>query len=134
MKKTQAKKNLRQRRKVKKVSTTQAKVYIQSSFNNTIVTVTDLSGKVICWGSAGSLGFKGTRKSTPYAAGLVSKNVIAKAEEMGIREVDVYVKGIGTGRDQAVRAFNTSSLQVKSLADITSIPHNGCRPKKPRRV
>lgn len=134
MRKTQSRKSLRQRKKIKRVSTIAGKVYIQSSFNNTVITITDPTGEVVCWGSAGTLGFKGTRKNTPYAAGVVSRNIIAKAEEMGIREVDVYVKGVGSGRDQAVRAFNNSSLIVKSLSDITPIPHNGCRAKRPRRV
>ena len=128
-------KNLRERKKkIKKIQTPNGKVYIQSSFNNTIITIADPEGKVLCWGSAGSLGFKGTRKSTPYAAGVVSRNLIVKAEEMGVREVDIYIKGVGSGRDQAVRAFNNSSLVVKSLSDITPIPHNGCRAKRPRRV
>ena len=135
MKEIPKRKNLRERRKkIKKILTPNGKVYIQSSFNNTIITITDVEGRVICWGSSGSLGFKGTRKSTPYAAGVVSRNLIVKAEEMGVREVDIYIKGVGSGRDQAVRAFNNSSLVVKSLADITPIPHNGCRAKKSRRV
>jgi len=80
------------------------------------------------------LGFKGTRKSTPYAAGVVSRNLIAKIEEMGLKDVDIFIKGVGTGRDQAIRAFNNSILEVKSISDITPIPHNGCRAKKARRV
>ncbi|MFH1749375.1 MAG: 30S ribosomal protein S11 [bacterium] len=134
MKKSSPKRNLRQRKKIKRTTVTAGKVYIQSSFNNTIITVTDNIGNVICWGSSGTLGFKGTRKNTPYAAGVVSRNIIAKSEEMGVREVDVYIKGVGSGRDQAVRAFNSSTLEVKSLHDITPISHNGCRAKKSRRV
>ncbi len=132
--KGRSKSNPRQRKKIKKTTVTSGKVYIQSSFNNTIITVTDTVGNVICWGSSGALGFKGTRKNTPYAAGVVSRNIIAKSEEMGVREVDVCVKGVGSGRDQAVRAFNNSTLEVKSLRDITPIAHNGCRAKKARRV
>jgi small subunit ribosomal protein S11 len=131
---TLPRKNLRQRKKIKRTTSPIGRVYIQSTFNNTLITVTDAQGGTICWGSAGAQGFKGTRKSTPYAAGIVSKNVTAKAEEMGVKEVDIYVKGVGSGRDQAVRAFNGSGLIVKSITDITPIPHNGCRPKRPRRV
>ncbi|MFC1656854.1 30S ribosomal protein S11 [Patescibacteria group bacterium] len=134
MKKGRSKVNLRQRKKIKRTTATSGKVYIQSSFNNTIISVTDKAGNTICWGSSGTLGFKGSRKNTPYAAGVVSRNIIAKSEEIGIREVDVYVKGVGSGRDQAVRAFNSSNLEVKSLHDITPITHNGCRAKKARRV
>ena len=109
-------------------------VHISSSYNNTIVSISDLNGDVLTWASAGKCGFKGPKKSTPYAAGIIVKSLIDKIKDFGIREVDVYVKGIGTGREAAVRALGTNGVQVVSIKDITPIPHGGCRAKKPRRI
>ncbi|MDC7219858.1 MAG: 30S ribosomal protein S11 [Spirochaetales bacterium] len=109
-------------------------VYIQATFNNTIVTVTDLKGNTISWSSAGSLGFKGAKKSTPYAAQTTAETATSRARDYGLKEVNVYVKGPGMGRESAIRSLGAMGLQVKSIKDITPIPHNGCRPKKSRRV
>ena len=109
-------------------------VHVSSSYNNTIVSISDLNGDVLTWASAGKCGFKGPKKSTPYAAGIIVKSLIDKIKDFGIREVDVYVKGIGTGREAAVRALGTNGVQVVSIKDITPIPHGGCRAKKPRRI
>ena len=119
-------------KEVKKLLRGQA--HIQSTYNNTIISLTDLSGNVLSWASAGHLGFKGAKKATPYAASLVVANVAEKVSPYGMREVDVYLKGIGSGREAAVRALQTNGLQVMSIKDMTPIPHNGCRSKKPRRV
>ncbi len=119
-------------KEVRKILRGQA--HIQSSYNNTIVTFTDLSGNVLAWGSAGRLGFKGAKKSTPYAATLVANNTIERVRKYGLQEVDVFLSGIGAGREAAVRALQANGMQVMSIKDVTPIPHNGCRPKKPRRV
>ena len=108
--------------------------YVQSSFNNTLVTITDPQGNVLCWGSSGAAGFKGSRKSTPYAAGLAADLAGRKAMEQGMRQVDVFVKGPGSGREAAIRSLQAAGLQITSIVDITPIPHNGCRPPKKRRV
>ena len=110
------------------------KVHIQASFNNTIVTFTDQSGNVIAWGSAGASGFKGSRKSTPYAAQVAAQNTSRTAQEAGVREVDVLVQGPGPGREAAIRALQQAGIRVRSITDVTPIPHNGCRPPKKRRV
>lgn len=109
-------------------------VYVLSSFNNTQVSMTDSTGNVLAWGTAGSNGFKGARKSTPYAATQVATNVLEKIKPMGITHVEIRVSGIGAGRDAALRAFATSGLTVHTVRDITPLPHNGCRPRKARRV
>ncbi len=110
-------------------------VYIQATFNNTIITITDLKGNVLSWASAGKMGFKGAKKSTPYAAQIISSNVATAAiDTYSLREVEVRVKGPGGGRESAIRALNAAGLHVKSIKDITPIPHNGCRPRKRRRV
>lgn len=109
-------------------------VHVQSTFNNTIVTITDPRGNVISWGSAGGSGFKGSRKSTPYAAQLTAEGAARRAMEHGLQQVDVFVKGPGSGREAAVRALQAAGLNVVSITDITPIPHNGCRPPKRRRV
>ncbi len=109
-------------------------VHIHSSFNNTIVSITDVAGNVIAWGSAGGLGFKGSRKSTPYAAGEVAETTAKKAMEHGLKTVEVYVKGPGSGREAAIRSLQTAGLEISSIKDVTPIPHNGCRPPKRRRV
>ncbi len=108
--------------------------HIHSSFNNTIVTITDTNGNTISWGSAGGLGFKGSRKSTPYAAGEVAETAARKAMEHGLKTVDVFVKGPGAGREAAIRSLQTAGLEISSIKDVTPIPHNGCRPPKRRRV
>ena len=109
-------------------------VHIKASFNNTNVTVTDVQGRVIAWATSGICGFKGARKSTPYAAGLAAKNAIDKAKDHGLRTVTVQVKGPGTGRESAIRALQSTGIKVLSIEDVTPIPHNGCRPSKQRRV
>ena len=109
-------------------------VHIQSTFNNTIITVTDLTGNVIAQSSAGAVGFKGSRKSTPYAAGLAAKEALKAADDIGLQEVDIMVKGPGPGREAAIRALIASDLRVRSISDVTPVPHNGCRPPKKRRV
>ena len=108
--------------------------HIHSSFNNTIVTITDVAGNAISWGSAGGLGFKGSKKSTPFAAGEVAETAAKKAMEHGLKTVEVYVKGPGSGREAAIRALQTAGLEISSIKDVTPIPHNGCRPPKHRRI
>ncbi|MDD4293929.1 MAG: 30S ribosomal protein S11 [Candidatus Omnitrophica bacterium] len=126
----------RKREKKKKISltSTSGEVHIHASFNNTIVTVTDKAGNAIAWASAGMVGFKGAKKSTPYAAQMASFNVAKRAKDMGLVDVEVFVKGPGPGRESAVRSLQSGGLSVKRVKDITPIPHNGCRPKKKRRV
>ncbi|HAJ26995.1 MAG TPA: 30S ribosomal protein S11 [Syntrophales bacterium] len=108
--------------------------HIQSTFNNTIVTITDLSGNVISWSSSGIQGFKGSRKSTPFAAQMAAEDAVKKAKEHGLRSVQVYVKGPGSGRESALRALQLTGLNITLIRDVTPIPHNGCRPPKRRRV
>ena len=108
--------------------------HIHSSCNNTIVTITDTNGNTISWGSAGGLGFKGSRKSTPFAAGEVAETAAKSAMEHGLKTVEVYVKGPGAGREAAIRALQSAGLEISSIKDVTPIPHNGCRPPKRRRV
>ena len=108
--------------------------HIHSSFNNTIVTITDTNGNTISWGSAGGLGFKGSRKSTPFAAGEVAETAAKAAMEHGLKTVEVYVKGPGAGREAAIRALQSAGLELTSIKDVTPIPHKGCRPPKRRRV
>jgi small subunit ribosomal protein S11 len=112
----------------------QGQVHIQSTFNNTIVTVTDPQGNTLTWTSTGGAGFKGSRKSTPYAAQLAASQAAKQAMDMGMREADVFIKGPGPGRESAVRSLQAAGLRVRSITDITPIPHNGCRPPKKRRV
>ncbi len=108
--------------------------HIQASFNNTIVTITDAAGNVVCWSSAGEHGFKGSRKSTPFAAQRTAEAAAKKAMEMGLKQVDIYVKGPGSGRESAIRALQAAGLKINMIRDVTPIPHNGCRPPKRRRV
>ncbi len=108
----------------------EGKVYVTSTFNNTILTVTDVEGKVITWGSAGTAGFKGTRKSTPFAATTSAQKVADDIKSRGMETVDIYIKGIGMGRDAAIRAIRAAGLDVRSISDISPMPHNGCRPRK----
>lgn len=109
-------------------------VHIQSTFNNTIVTITDPTGGVVSWSSAGVAGFKGSRKSTPFAAQMAGEDAAKKAVEQGMRSVEVYVKGPGSGRESALRSLQSAGLSVTLIKDVTPIPHNGCRPRKRRRV
>ena len=115
-------------------SVPRGRVYIQSTFNNTVLTVTDLKGDVICWSSAGASGFTGSRKSTPFAAGLAAEAAARKAMEQGMRQVEVFVKGPGSGRETAIRSLQAAGLLISAISDRTPIPHNGCRPPKRRRV
>lgn len=112
----------------------EGKVYISSSYNNTILTLTDSEGNTLTWTSAGNVGFKGTKKGTPYAASKVAELLAQRAQKIGIDKVEVLVKGIGSGRESAIRSLANKGLQITSIQDITPIPHNGCRPPKPRRV
>ncbi len=118
----------------KRRSITKGQVYISASYNNTIVTITDESGDVIAWSSAGANGFKGSKKSTPYAAQVAAENAVTKAKLFGLEKVDVFVKGVGTGREQAIRALVANGLDIESIYDKTPIPHNGCRKPRPRKV
>ncbi len=128
-----AKKKIRTKRKEKK-SISSGVVHIQSTFNNTIVTITDVAGNVVAWSSAGVQGFKGSRKSTPFAAQLAAEDAAKKAMEHGMRTVAVYVKGPGSGRESALRSLQAAGFNVTLIKDVTPIPHNGCRPPKRRRV
>ena len=110
------------------------RIYISASYNNTMMTLTDKQGKALAWASAGNLGFKGTKKATPYAASEVTNIISEKAEKMGVKEVDIFVKGVGSGRSSALRALAAKNFIINLIKDVTPIPHNGCRPKKPRRV
>jgi small subunit ribosomal protein S11 len=110
------------------------RAYIQSTFNNTIITLTDLSGNTIAWGSSGTVGFKGSRKGTPYAAQMAAEQTARRGMEHGLRQVEVYVKGPGSGREAAIRSLQSAGLVVTGIRDVTPIPHNGCRPPKRRRV
>ena len=111
-----------------------AQVHIFASFNNTIITVTDMQGNTVSWTSAGTIGFKGSRKSTPFAARLAAEDAMKKADSMGIQEIDIFIKGPGPGREAALRAIQAQGMKVTSISDITPVPHNGCRPPKKRRV
>ncbi|MCC7357291.1 30S ribosomal protein S11 [Candidatus Uhrbacteria bacterium] len=128
-----AKRNTKKKAKAK-AAISHGKAYVQATYNNTIVTLTDLNGNVLGWSSAGSSGFKGPKKATPYAASVVVKNVLDKIAEIGLKEVNVYISGVGQGREGAIRAFNANGVNVLTIKDITPIPHNGCRPPRPRRV
>jgi len=112
----------------------QGQCHIQATFNNTIVTITDPQGNVITWASAGTAGFKGSRKSTPYAAQMAAQSAAKTAQENGVRELDIFIKGPGPGRESAIRSVQQTGLIVRSITDVTPIPHNGCRPPKKRRV
>ena len=127
-----AKKVVKKRRERKNIE--KGAVHINATFNNTIITVTDVAGNAISWASAGELGFKGSRKSTPFAAQSAAEQAARAAMEHGLKSVEVYVKGPGTGRESAIRAMETVGLQVTMIKDVTPIPHNGCRPPKRRRV
>lgn len=126
LKKIKKKKSLR--------SVSHGKAYVQATFNNTIVSLTDQNGDVLAWSSAGKTGFKGPKKATPYAAGMVVKEVVEAVKNFGLKEVNVFVNGIGGGREAAIRALNNNGINVLSVKDVTPVPHNGCRPPKRRRV
>ena len=120
-------------RRAKKAAA-RGQAYIQSTFNNTIVTLTDAEGNSFGWSSAGTVGFKGTKKGTPFAAQVAAQNVARRALDAGMRRVDVFVKGPGSGRETAIRALQASGLEIGNIRDVTALPHNGCRPRKRRRV
>jgi len=126
------KKRAKSRKEKKNVPT--GIVHIQSTFNNTIITLTDPSGNVIAWGSSGTAGFKGSRKGTPYAAQLAARDAARKAMEHGLKQIEIHVKGPGSGREAAIRSLQSAGLYITSIKDVTPIPHNGCRPPKRRRV
>ncbi len=109
-------------------------VHINATFNNTIVTITDKSGQTLCWDSGGTIGYKGSRKSTPFAAQRAAEQAASKAKKLGMKEVDIRVKGPGSGRESAIRAIQASGLDIKAIEEVTPLPHNGCRPRKRRRV
>ena len=132
MAKVQAKKTTTRRRERKNIDKGQA--HIHSSFNNTIVTITDVQGNAISWASSGGLGFKGSRKSTPFASQMAAETAAKAAMEHGLKSVEVYVKGPGSGREAAIRALQTAGLEISMIKDVTPSPHNGCRPPKRRRV
>ena len=127
------KKRTKTKRREKKVIPS-GRAYVHATFNNTIITLTDPRGDAISWASGGTVGFKGSRKGTPYAAQLAAREAVRRGVEQGLKLVDVYVKGPGSGREAAIRSLQASGLDIKSIRDITPIPHNGCRPKKRRRV
>ncbi|MFH1745141.1 MAG: 30S ribosomal protein S11 [bacterium] len=128
-------KKIRKKKKKTKRSVSVGKAFIKATYNNTIVTLTDTQGDVLSWASAGVAGFRGPKKSTPYAAQIITRIAVGKArEEYGLSEVSVFINGVGTGRESAVRSLNNNGLIVTSIKDITPIPHNGCRAKNPRRV
>jgi small subunit ribosomal protein S11 len=127
------KKTVKRRRRERK-SVASGKAYIQSTFNNTIITLTDLEGNVVAWGSSGTAGFKGSRKGTPYAAQIAARDAVKKAMVHGLRQVEVLIKGTGSGREAAIRSLQSAGLYITSIRDVTPVPHNGCRPPKRRRV
>jgi small subunit ribosomal protein S11 len=120
--------------KKEKRNVTYGTAHIQATFNNTIITVTDPNGDVITWSSAGNLGFKGSRKATPYAAQIAATAVAKKAMDLGMKQIDIFVKGPGAGRESAIRALQAAGLEINLIKDVTPVPHNGCRPPKKRRV
>jgi small subunit ribosomal protein S11 len=122
------------KKKKKKILVQKGQAHITATYNNTIVTLTDQNGNTLAWSSAGLMGFKGPKKSTPYAAETIVRDAVAKAKNVGLQEVEVFVKGVGSGRDSAVRSLHANGLNISSIKDVTPIPHNGCRAKKPRRV
>ncbi len=126
-------KQVKTKKKVKK-TIKKGQAHIQATYNNTIISLTDPQGNVLGWSSAGLNGFKGAKKATPYAAGIVVRVAAEKVKDYGLNEVEVFVKGVGAGREAAIRALHANGLAISSIKDMTPIPHNGCRPKKPRRV
>ena len=108
--------------------------HIKATFNNTVITVTDKNGQTLCWDSGGTIGYKGSRKSTPFAAQRAAESCVQKAKKMGMKEIDIRVKGPGSGRESAIRAVQSAGMEIKAIEDVTPLPHNGCRPRKRRRV
>lgn len=133
MAKSKNKKGKRRRKKVKR-NIEKGQAHIKSTFNNTIISITDEEGKVVAWSSAGKVGYKGSRKSTPFAAQVAAESVADEAKEMGLKEIEIYVKGPGSGRESAIRTLQSAGLNITLIKDITPIPHNGCRPPKRRRI
>jgi len=127
------KKKSRRRKKVKR-NIEKGQAHIKSTFNNTIISITDTEGQVVAWSSAGKVGYNGSRKSTPFAAQLAAENVAEEAKDMGLKEIEIFVKGPGSGRESAIRTLQAAGLNVTLIKDITPIPHNGCRPPKRRRI
>lgn len=125
---------LKKKKKKLKKQVSAGNAYIQATYNNTIVSLADQDGNTLSWSSAGQIGFKGAKKATPYAAGLVVRDCIEKVGDYGLKEVHVYVKGVGAGRESAVRALNTNGLNILGIKDVTPVPHNGCRARRPRRI
>ena len=128
------KKQSGRRKKKARRNVEKGQAHIRSTFNNTIITITDMEGNVVAWSSAGSAGYKGSRKSTPFAAQVAAENAADEAKEMGMKEIQIFVKGPGSGRESAIRSLQGAGLEVNLIKDITPIPHNGCRPPKRRRV
>ena len=124
----------RKRRAQARRNLTRGIVHIKASFNNTLITITDTVGETLCWASAGSIGFTGSKKSTPFAAQRTAQTVAQKAKKFGLKELEVRVKGPGSGRESAITALQAAGLEIKAIADVTPLPHNGCRPRKRRRV
>jgi len=122
------------KKKRKVIVTNIGQAHIKCSFNNIIISITNLSGQVISWSSAGKMGFRGSKKNTPYAAQVATENAVKMAYDLGLRKVDIYIKGPGSGRDSSVRTIQNAGLDVLSITDVTPLPHNGCRPPKKRRV
>ena len=127
------KKKTRRRKKVKR-NIEKGQAHIKSTFNNTIISITDTEGNVVAWSSAGKVGYKGSRKSTPFAAQLAAENVADEVKDMGLKEIEIFVKGPGSGRESAIRTLQAAGINVTLIKDITPIPHNGCRPPKRRRI
>lgn len=122
------------KKKAVQTTTPRGRAHVQATYNNTLISLSDANGNIISWSSAGKMGFRGPKKATAYAAGVIVKDAVSRAAERGLKEVDVFVKGIGAGREAAIRALNANGLQVMSIRDVTPIPHNGCRAKGPRRI
>ncbi|CCU77692.1 SSU ribosomal protein S11p (S14e) [Halanaerobium saccharolyticum subsp. saccharolyticum DSM 6643] len=133
MAKSKNKKKTRRRKKVKR-NIEKGQAHIKSTFNNTIISITDEEGKVVAWSSAGKVGYKGSRKSTPFAAQLAAENAAEEAKDMGMKDIEIFVKGPGSGRESAIRTLQSAGLNITLIKDITPIPHNGCRPPKRRRI
>ncbi|HKL76630.1 MAG TPA: 30S ribosomal protein S11 [Halanaerobiales bacterium] len=127
-------KSKKKRRKKVKRNIEKGQAHIKSTFNNTIITITDLEGNVVAWSSAGKVGYEGSRKSTPFAAQIAAEDVAEEVEEMGLKDIQIFVKGPGSGRESAIRSLQSAGLNISLIKDITPIPHNGCRPPKRRRV
>ena len=122
------------KKKKKKISLTRGQAHIMATYNNTIVTISDVNGNVVAWSSSGKMGFKGPKKSTPYAAGIVVRDVVEQIKDIGLKDIEVYVRGIGSGREASIRALSAHRMNILLIKDVTPMAHNGPRPRKPRRV